>query len=621
VAFFIVAAVVLEVLVTVLGLLPVTAQAIAVAVATPLNFFGNKVWSFAVEAATAPAVQRRAGEPAIPVRKRRRTSSGLLLIFLLVFLADFTFGMWMNSRGFRFNDGLSRAVSALQVLWSADPHLAAVGFVWMPLPSLIELLWVSIFPVRPGVVASGLASTLTTALAGGATAAVLLYTCRRLGLPRRLGWTYALVVSAQPMLFLYATNGSSEGVAAPFLIGAVAFVTLFWHTGQRRWVAAAGIALALGFSTIYETVPYGAALFAALAGGILWGSETRRSAPQGRWRAVEGLGLSLLVPAVFVAILWLAANVVIMDDPLHFARSAYSNASQTAAQSAAEGAGGREAFQLAGDPVGTLSFVAVRTAPFLIPLLFVLFVRGLEGRFWRINTATLVLLCMSVPLGLIAPLVYQGASFGWLRLFIYPLFAVAGWGLYEISQSRRRGRASAVLLIGWLTAGLCSVPFIAHPRFGQEENTLVEGLITGHNGRQVGHQDLISQTQPLAHFLETGPFAGGDGVAIDGFRGWAIAAQTRPEHLRRLFLPSDRRFKAAIADPRNYGVSYFVVPDPSKIQIDAINDARPRLWAGREPGFRLVKDFPHIFDGFRVYAVEDSPPPRVQPYERVDVKQ
>jgi putative flippase GtrA len=48
---FLVAAAVLELLVSVVGLPEVAAQAIAIVVATPLNFIGNKMWSFALELA------------------------------------------------------------------------------------------------------------------------------------------------------------------------------------------------------------------------------------------------------------------------------------------------------------------------------------------------------------------------------------------------------------------------------------------------------------------------------------------------------------------------------------------------------------------------------------------
>ena len=67
-----------------------------------------------------------------------------------------------------------------------------------------------------------------------------------------------------------------------------------------------------------------------MAAGILWSSERRPSEPQGRGRAIEGLGLVLLTPSIFVAILWIGANAVIMGDPLFFVNGAYGYSSYQA---------------------------------------------------------------------------------------------------------------------------------------------------------------------------------------------------------------------------------------------------------------------------------------------------
>jgi hypothetical protein len=212
---------------------------------------------------------------------RRRGIDGAVIIFVLVFAAQLAFGVWMSSRGFRWGDAFYRSTSALFALHSADPKLADIGFVWMPLPALLNLPWTALYPVWQDVVASGAASSLASAVCGGATATVLLITARRLRLPSWIGWAFALLVATNPMVFLYAGTGMAEGVGAPFLVGAVCFLTLFWRSGQRWWVAAAGVALALAVAAMYEAVPYGAALFAALAAGVLWSSEARPS----RWRA------------------------------------------------------------------------------------------------------------------------------------------------------------------------------------------------------------------------------------------------------------------------------------------------------------------------------------------------
>jgi hypothetical protein len=525
--------------------------------------------------------------------------------------------MWMNSRGFLYNDAYSRATHALLVLYSSDPHLGAIGFVWMPLPVFIELLWVAFYPIWPQVVSSGFASTFTTALAGGATAALLLYTARRLGLSDRLGWVFALLVSANPMLFLYGSNGLVEGFAAPFLIGAVCALILFWYSGQRRYVTAAAMTLALGFASLEKVVPYGAMLFTALVLGVLWRSdENRNSTPQGRWRAVEGVGILFLVPSLYVAALWIGANAVIMKDPLYFVTSEYANYAQTAMVGGRGLAEDVLAQSVAGDALGTLRFVAERTAPFLIPGAFLLLLRVLDGRFWKVNTLSLVLLLLSVPLILNVPTIYLNSSYGSLRYFIYPLFVAAGWGLYEVALSEHPRRAAGLVLAGWIIAAPVIFLAMTNPVLGRQEHWEVEALLTGKNaddivyvnqkGEETSFPNRLDDSVPVVDYLQEEIFPKDHKqiVAMDVFAGTAIVAQIHPEYLRQfLVLTPDRRFESAVENPRKYNVSYLLIPRPYEVPQDAIVRTHPKLWAGEEAGFELTKSFPDTTQEWRLYEV------------------
>jgi hypothetical protein len=522
--------------------------------------------------------------------KHRMALLSYLGLFLVVFGTQLAFGMWMNLRGFVWWDASARAAGSLSVLYSTDPHLAAIGFVWMPLPSLIELAWVAFYPYWPTMVVNGFASTLTTALAGGASAAILLVTARRLGLSSTLGWLYALIVSANPMLFLYATNGMSEGVAAPFLIGSVCCIVLFWSTGQRYYVPVAGLALALGFASLYEAVPFGAALFAALVLQILFGGQKMsKAAPQGKLRAVEGLGVTFLVPSFYVAALWVGANAVIMDDPLYFATSEYSNAGLTAGI----GAGATEVI---GDKTAVLKFCMERAVPFLVPVLFLLVARLLDGRLLRINTLSLLLLSSSVQFGLIAPLLYEGMSYGWLRFFMYPLFVAAGWGLYEIAQSKHRRLAVTLVLAGWVLAAPVIFQAMKDPRLGQEENHVVEALFTGERFRY--GENII----PVVRYLETEVFSKHQTVLLEPEDEWDVAMRISPHDFgEHVIVTRDSKYRHMVENPTQYGVEYFLVPERTP-QKD-INREYPRLYEGGEPGFVLVKSFPEKEPQLRLYKV------------------
>ena len=105
------------------------------------------------------SVPLAAPRPATTAGRRRRIN-GAVAIFVLVFAVEFAFGMWMAARGFRWNDSMSRSASALSVLYSADPKLANIGFVWPPLPTLLGVFWALLYPIWPGIVSSGASAAL-----------------------------------------------------------------------------------------------------------------------------------------------------------------------------------------------------------------------------------------------------------------------------------------------------------------------------------------------------------------------------------------------------------------------------------------------------------------------------
>lgn len=531
----------------------------------------------------------------------RRRVNGTVALFIIVCAAQAAFGIWMSARGFRWGDAFYRSTSALFVLHSSDPKLADIGFVWMPLPGLLNLPWAALYPVWQNVVTSGAASSLSSAVCGGASAAVMLFTARRLGLPRWLGWTFALLVSANPMVFLYAGTGMSEGVGAPFLIGGLCFGTLFWHSGERWWIAAAGVALGLGVASMYEAVPFVAATFVALTAGILWSSDARPSHPLGRRRAVEGLGLLLLVPSIFVGLVWIGANAVIMHNPLFFVNGAYGYSSYQGNAFTSNGTSAK------GDLAGVVGLIAPRVWPFLIPLAALLAVRVVDRRLWRIETVSLVVIGLSVTVALIAPMAYLGSVMDFLRYYIYPLYAAAGWGLYEIATSRRRRRAIALVLTGWIVAVPACLWVMANPRLGIQEYPELNGLVRDRNALQLGYGDPMATRTSLAHYLDAHVLPSHRRVLLDAYQGAAVAVQVRPEHAPYLLMTFDHRFRRALADPRRYGISYVLLPDPAVWPQDAINRARPRLWAGREPGLTLVRQFDAGSasrpENWRLYAV------------------
>ena len=151
--------------------------------------------------------------------------------------------------------------------------------------------------------------------------------------------------------------------------------------------------------------------------------------------------------------MWIAANAIIMHQPLFFLSGAYGYSSYQG------GAFTSGSVQPKGNLIGVVALLGPRVWPFLIPVAALLAARLVDGRAWRIESVSLVVLALSVIVGLIAPMAYLGSRMDFLRYYIYPLFAAAGWGLYEIAISTAApmgdragpwgmGRGSARLPVG-----------------------------------------------------------------------------------------------------------------------------------------------------------------------------
>ncbi len=59
-------------------------------------------------------------------------------------------GYWLQVRnGFILGDALSRVSAAQSVLFSRDPHLAAIGFIFTPLTAMVQIPAVLLSPLWP----------------------------------------------------------------------------------------------------------------------------------------------------------------------------------------------------------------------------------------------------------------------------------------------------------------------------------------------------------------------------------------------------------------------------------------------------------------------------------------
>ncbi|MBI3763383.1 MAG: glycosyltransferase family 39 protein [Chloroflexi bacterium] len=249
---------------------------------------------------------------------KRRTALELLVVGLSAFVANAIMAYLVV---FRLNlfltDAMARTRSAWQVFFSGEPKLANVGFVWAPLPTLLQLPFVLIPPLRY----KGLSGNLVTVLAGAASAMLVALFLRRTKLPALLRWLMVAAFVLNPMVIFYSSNGMSEMVVILFVLAAT-YLYIRWHeTGLWTYLAGAGAATGAAFLARYD------ALFVAVALTMAIGLEALVRRPD-RPRFSESSVLMFGAPVAYIVALWIASNWAIMGDPLFFARSIYSNAGQ-----------------------------------------------------------------------------------------------------------------------------------------------------------------------------------------------------------------------------------------------------------------------------------------------------
>ena len=117
-------------------------------------------------------------------------------------------------------DAASRVANAGYVLESRDPHLSAMGFVWNPLPSLVEIPILLFERWWPELRTRGLAGVIQSALFMAGAALMV----RGIALDRGVGSGWRRVAVAafalQPMIIVYGASGMSEAALSFACCGA-----------------------------------------------------------------------------------------------------------------------------------------------------------------------------------------------------------------------------------------------------------------------------------------------------------------------------------------------------------------------------------------------------------------
>src|SRR4029077_5381603 len=87
-----------------------------------------------------------------------------ITVFFASLVLYLAVGYWLQVRhGFIIGDALSRVSAAQSVLFSRDPHLAAIGFIFTPLTAMVQIPFVALSPLWPPMASFAYSGTIMSA--------------------------------------------------------------------------------------------------------------------------------------------------------------------------------------------------------------------------------------------------------------------------------------------------------------------------------------------------------------------------------------------------------------------------------------------------------------------------
>ena len=502
-----------------------------------------------------------------------------ILAVLLVFKYNLVYG-----------DALTRVLNAYYVI-RGNFHLAGIGFVWNPFPSLMELPFVLLHSLWRPILADGLPGALISCLFSGVT----VYYAHRIfvifGAQRKLRIVWSLLLMVNPLLLLYGANGMSDIMMVGAFLGATEGVIRYVETNRLAALISSAVWLAMALGIRYEAVPFGFFLAVALA-------LVLRRQRKGISEIVASSSI-VLFPVVCAGIIWIILNGMIMHDPFYFINSEYGNAAQTSA--------GNYTTKLtlfayhdlphAIEAVGRFDYLYLPALLILPFLLLIPMFKHQHGVGWIIS------MCMiAVPLFQV-DLLFKGNSAAWARFFIeYIPFGALGCA-YLIRFGRRW--IWGMVATGLMVIGDISTTFaLNNPTYGHGDYEIVRLVEQNKpdpaHASYVGQAILVSerkQASDVAKFINSHPKMI---VLLDNFTDYLVVPLIKNPN--QIIVTNDRDFQSLLLNPRGR-VSAFLVPRNQGVShLNAINVQYPNLWARGASWARLLKTFPGPYE-YRMYAI------------------
>ncbi len=545
----------------------------------------------------------------------RRLKLTLFFVCLVIYVGV---GYWLQVRqGYIMGDTLSRVASTQAVLFSRDPHLAALGFIFTPVAALAQIPAVLLSPVFPDIAARALSGTLMSGLfMSGAVVQIFSMGADR-GLPRGYSLTITVLFALNPMIVFYGSNGMSEAPFLFFMIWAVRRL-IMWMVDDdvHHLVTAGGLAMCMAYLTRYD------ALAAVGAAGLVVGVTTYLRAPSPP--RIHRAAMDVLIvsgPGILAFLGWAATGWLITGEAFAQFTSQYGNAA-ILEQSGSIAPTGAEA----------VSFAAV-CVMFLAPTVAPLALWALMQRWGKPNGQMMV-----VPLAVFGAVLAfqafsyaQGSTFGFLRFFIIAIPMAATLALLGVpdgvtAKPKRPGKratvtetvpgraplATYVAVAATFAVGIpVTVVGMSQPDYAPQEYGLAAVLAPDPDdvSDRAATERRIARTfateRRIADYLGTLDLPDGSVITDTVYGFGVIAASDRP---KMFIIPSDPDFTELLNDPSANGVRYLLaVPPTGRGSADALNLRYPTLYDTGAEVATLELEIPNDGDGqpdWRLYRVD-----------------
>ena len=509
-------------------------------------------------------------------------------------------------------DAWSRVANAYYILYSRDPHLAAVGFVWNPLPSIAVLPLLPLKAIWPAIVSTGFAASIVSALCMAGAVYEMHGIAVDWGIRRPARLLVTATFAFNPMILYYGANGMSEAMFLLTLIVTVRYLSRWALTRETIPLVVAAIALAAAYMTRYE-----AAVAAVGAVGLVAFLSALKRTGGLQARVAEGFADATVLAVPFATVFtgWAFASWLIVRDPFQQFTSIYGVVSQLAVAQASvattTGQGTSAAYEWIARQILGLEPAIVILGLLALAVTF-------RGR------AAMTLPAVAVIGSVVAFAVFgflTGRTLGWLRysIAVIPLASILALAVLAPKHEEapapepRRPRWRAIAARGARVAVICIVA-IAIPVGAA--TMLDPGANPGYGGEAFQLRPILFPNEPLGNITPYGQFdvgrqaatyidhlRPGDGsVLVDGAMGFPIILESADP--TQFITTSDRDFQQVLLDPAAFHVKFLLVPEDVGYQsLDALNQAYPGIYKTGAGISQLVAQFSAGGNNWRLYQV------------------